>query len=56
MFNLGPTELIVLLLIILLLFGARKVPELASSLGRSVSQFRKGMKEEPSDGGATRDE
>lgn len=38
-------ELIVILLVVLLLFGARKLPELARSLGASAKEFRKGLDE-----------
>jgi sec-independent protein translocase protein TatA len=41
--NLGPTELLILLGIILVLFGARKLPELARSMGRSLHEFRRGL-------------
>ena len=44
--NLGPVEIIIILLIIVLLFGAKKLPELARGLGRSASEFKKGMQEE----------
>lgn len=44
--NLGPTELIIILAIILLLFGARKLPTLARSLGKSSKEFKKGLEEE----------
>lgn len=44
--NLGPVEIIIILLIIVLLFGAKKLPELARGLGRSASEFKKGMKED----------
>lgn len=43
---LGLTELLVILLIILLLFGATKLPELARALGQSVREFRKSVSEE----------
>ncbi len=43
--NLGFTELLVIALICLLLFGARKLPELAHSMGSSVQAFKKGMRE-----------
>lgn len=38
-------DLIVILLIFVLLFGATKVPQIARDLGRSVSEFKKGMRE-----------
>ncbi len=49
--NLGPTELIIILAIVLLLFGSRKLPDLARSLGKSSKEFKKGMAE-----GASEDE
>ena len=44
-FNVGPTELIVVLVIILVLFGGKKLPDLARSLGRSLGEFKKGKDE-----------
>jgi sec-independent protein translocase protein TatA len=49
--NLGPTELIIILAIVLLLFGGKKLPSLARSLGKSSREFKKGMAE-----GAAQDE
>jgi sec-independent protein translocase protein TatA len=43
--NLGPMELLILLVIIMLLFGAARLPKLARSLGQSSKEFRKGMSE-----------
>ncbi|RDI95487.1 twin-arginine translocase TatA/TatE family subunit [Meiothermus sp. QL-1] len=43
---LGPTELLIILLIVVLLFGARKLPELARGLGQSAREFRKALNEE----------
>ena len=43
--NLGLPELILILVIVLLLFGSRKLPELARSLGTSLGELRKGMNE-----------
>ncbi|MFQ5967105.1 MAG: twin-arginine translocase TatA/TatE family subunit [Acidimicrobiia bacterium] len=40
----GP-ELIIILAVILLLFGARKLPDLARSLGQSAKEFRKGVQD-----------
>lgn len=45
--SLGGTELIIALVIILLLFGAKRIPELAKGLGSGVREFRKGTKEDP---------
>jgi sec-independent protein translocase protein TatA len=42
----GATELIILLTIILLLFGAKRIPELARSLGRGKREFHKGVTED----------
>jgi len=41
----GTTEWLLIALVVLLLFGARKLPELARSMGSSVNEFKKGMAE-----------
>jgi len=41
----GPTELILILIVMFLLFGAHKLPELARSLGRSMGEFKKAQRE-----------
>lgn len=41
--QIGPMELIIILAILLLLFGAKKLPELARSIGTSAGELRKGM-------------
>lgn len=41
--NLGLPELIIILVIILLLFGAKKLPELARTIGTSAKELRKGL-------------
>ena len=46
MVGIGPQEVLLIFLIIVLLFGASKVPELARSLGKAKKEFRKGMEEE----------
>ncbi len=38
--SLGPTELILILLVIVLLFGARKIPELMRGLGSGIKEFK----------------
>jgi len=43
--NLGATEIILIVLVILLFFGARKLPELAQGLGKGIREFRKATKE-----------
>lgn len=45
MFKFGMGELIVILLIILLLFGASRLPEIAKALGKSIKEFKKAGKE-----------
>lgn len=42
--RIGPTEIILILALILLLFGARKLPELARSVGKSVVELKEGLK------------
>ena len=39
----GPTELILIILIIVIIFGARKLPELGKSLGEGIKNFRKSI-------------
>ncbi|MGH7267298.1 MAG: twin-arginine translocase TatA/TatE family subunit [Candidatus Rokuibacteriota bacterium] len=46
MFGLGYQELMIILVIVLLLFGAQKLPELARGLGKSVSEFKRGQSDE----------
>jgi sec-independent protein translocase protein TatA len=43
--NLRPIEILLILVVILLLFGARRLPEMAKSIGQSVREFRKGIKD-----------
>ncbi len=43
--NFGATELIIILLIVLLLFGAKKLPGLARSLGASAKEFKEGIEQ-----------
>jgi len=43
--NLGATEIILIVLVILLFFGARKLPELAQGLGKGIREFRKATRE-----------
>ncbi len=43
--NIGITEILIVLAIVLLLFGASRIPALARSLGKSVKEFKKGVRE-----------
>lgn len=49
MFGLGYQELLIILVIVLILFGANRLPELARSLGASVKEFKKGVNETKAD-------
>lgn len=44
-FNLGTGEIIIILVVFLLLFGAKRIPELARSLGKGIRSFKSGMNE-----------
>lgn len=46
MLGVGPQEVLLIFLVIVLLFGASKLPELARSLGKAKGEFKKGMEEE----------
>ncbi len=43
--SIGPSELILIMLIILLLFGSKRLPELAKGIGKGIHQFRKAMED-----------
>ena len=43
MFGLGATELVIILAIVVLLFGARRLPEIGSGLGRAIRGFKEGV-------------
>ena len=47
MFGLGIGELLVVLVIVLVVFGAGRLPEVMGSLGKGVQQFKRGLKEPP---------
>lgn len=45
LFNLGTGEIIIILVVILLLFGAKRIPDLMKSMGKGVRSFKDGMSE-----------
>ena len=47
--NLGPREIVILLVVVLVLFGAKRLPDSARSLGRSMRIFKSEMKEMKAD-------
>src|SRR5262245_3020032 len=49
MFGLGSQELLVILIIVLVLFGANRLPQIARSLGSSLKEFKKGINEGQAD-------
>lgn len=46
----GGAELIIILVVLVLLFGAKKLPELGSSVGKSIKNFKKGIEDSKEDG------
>jgi sec-independent protein translocase protein TatA len=46
---LGPWEIVLIVVVLLLVFGPKKLPDLGSSLGRSITGFKKGLKETSDD-------
>lgn len=44
--NLGFTEIVILLGILVLFFGAKRIPEIGSSIGKGIKEFKRGLKEE----------
>lgn len=53
--NIGPTELIIVLAIVLLLFGSTRLPKLARSLGQASNEFKKGIDDDSSKTAASDD-
>jgi len=41
----GPTELIIILILVLVLFGAKRIPEIAAGLGKGIREFKRSMNE-----------
>ena len=45
----GPLEIVVILLVVLLLFGAKRLPEIGRALGEGIREFKKSMKDASGD-------
>ena len=45
--NIGTTEIIIIAIVLLVLFGPKKLPEFTRSMGESVKEFKKAIKDEP---------
>ena len=43
--NIGMTQVLLIVLVLVLLFGAKRIPEIARSLGKSLTEFKKGRSE-----------
>lgn len=44
-FNMGPGEILLIFLLVVILFGAKRLPELARSMGRSIKEFKSATRE-----------
>jgi sec-independent protein translocase protein TatA len=44
-FSFGPTEMIFVMVVLLLIFGAKRLPELGSGLGKGIREFKRSMKD-----------
>jgi len=49
----GPTEIILIVLVVVILFGGRKIPELMKGIGQGMKEFKKATKDEPKEEGKT---
>lgn len=45
MFGMGPWEIVMILVVVLLVFGAKRIPEIAQSLGKGITEFKRGVKD-----------
>ncbi|MXX13660.1 MAG: twin-arginine translocase TatA/TatE family subunit [Gemmatimonadetes bacterium] len=41
----GPWEIVMILVVVLLVFGAKRIPEIAQSLGKGITEFKRGVKD-----------
>ncbi len=56
MFGLGQWELIIVLVVVLILFGGKKLPELAKGLGQGIKEFKSASKEQAEETAAKKEE
>jgi sec-independent protein translocase protein TatA len=49
--RLGPVELLLILAVVLIIFGPKKLPEIGSAIGKAIQNFRSGFKKKEGDGG-----
>jgi sec-independent protein translocase protein TatA len=54
--NLGPTELIIILVIVVLLFGVGRLSQIGGELGKGIREFRSGLREEDDDASEDKEE
>jgi len=47
MFGLGTTELMIIMVLVLIVFGAGKLPQVGGALGKGLRNFKQGVKDEP---------
>ena len=45
MLGMGPWEIVMILIVVLLVFGAKRIPEIAQSLGKGITEFKRGVKD-----------